>query len=78
MLLEFPDVPVYPPIDDPYASLIPAGLAAFGMGPSHAPDDHDDDDDNEEEAINDDEDTKDDEKSAWRLHFFESFPFLMS
>jgi hypothetical protein len=52
-LLEFPVVPVYPPVDDPHASLTPAELAAFGIGPTHAPDD--DDDEEEEEATNDDE-----------------------
>jgi hypothetical protein len=63
-LLEFPDVPVYPPILDPYASLTPTELAAFGIGPAHAPDDDDNDDDDdeeEEEEANDDEETKDDE-----------------
>jgi hypothetical protein len=32
-LLEFPNVLVYPPIADPYASLTPTELAAFGVGP---------------------------------------------
>jgi hypothetical protein len=54
-------VPVYPPVDDPYASLTPAELAAFGIGPTRAPDDDDDDDDEEEEAANDDEEMEDDE-----------------
>jgi hypothetical protein len=59
LVLEFPDMPVYPPIADPYASLTPAELAAFYIGPSYAlPDSNDDDD--EEEAINDDEETEDD------------------
>jgi hypothetical protein len=57
-LLEFPDVHVFPPIPGPYASLTPAELAAFGIGPARAPDD---DDDEEEEAANNDEETEDDE-----------------
>jgi hypothetical protein len=32
-LLEFPDVPIYPPIVDPYASLTPVELATFSVGP---------------------------------------------
>jgi hypothetical protein len=31
-LQEFPNVPVFPPIPDPYGSLTPAELAAFGIG----------------------------------------------
>jgi hypothetical protein len=50
-LLEFPDVPVFPPIPDPYASPTPAELAAFGIGLARAPDDDNDD----EEEANDDE-----------------------
>jgi hypothetical protein len=61
LLLEFPNVSVYPPITDPCASLTPAELATFGLGPSYAPADSDDDDDEHEEAANDDEETKDDE-----------------
>jgi hypothetical protein len=53
-------VSVYPPITDPCASLTPAELATFGLGPSYAPADSDDDDEHEE-AANDDEETKDDE-----------------
>jgi hypothetical protein len=52
-------VPVYPPVDDPYASLTPAELAAFGMGPSRAPTAADDDE--KEEAANDNEEMEDDE-----------------
>jgi hypothetical protein len=59
-LLEFPDVPVYPPIVVPYASLTPAELAAFGLSPSYAPVGSDNDDE-DEKATNDDEETKDDE-----------------
>jgi hypothetical protein len=55
-LLEFPNVPVYPPpVPDPYASLTPAELAAFGIGPAQV--DNDDDDD----EVRDDEETEDDE-----------------
>jgi hypothetical protein len=50
-------VPVYPPVADSYASLTPAELATFGIGPSYAPTDNDDD----EEEANDDEETEDDE-----------------
>jgi hypothetical protein len=54
-LLEFLDVPVFPPVDYPYASLTPTELAALGIGPSHAPTGYENDDD---EAI-DDEETED-------------------
>jgi hypothetical protein len=50
-------VPVYPPVDDPYASLIPTELASFGIGPARAPNNDDDD----EGEANDDEETEDDE-----------------
>jgi hypothetical protein len=60
-LLEFPGVPVYLPIADPYVSLTPAELVAFGVGPSYAPASNDDDDDEDEEAANDDEDDEDEE-----------------
>jgi hypothetical protein len=59
-LLEFLDIPVYPPVADPYASLTPAELAAFGIGPSHPLVSYDDDDE-DEEAANDKEETEDDE-----------------
>jgi hypothetical protein len=55
-LLEFPDVPVFPPVPDPYNSLTPAELAAFGIGPARVSLD----DDNEAQAA-DDEETEDDE-----------------
>jgi hypothetical protein len=74
--LEFLNVPIYPPADDPYASLTPTELTTFVMWSSRAPTDNNDDDD--EEAANDDEEMEDDELSTWRLHFFESFPFLVS
>jgi hypothetical protein len=51
-LHEFPDVPIFPPVPDPYVSLTPTELAAFGIGPVRDPDD---DDDEEEEAAKDDE-----------------------
>jgi hypothetical protein len=51
-------VPVFPLDPDPYASLTPAELVAFGIGPARAPDD---DDDEEEEEANDNEVTEDDE-----------------
>jgi hypothetical protein len=55
-------MPVYPPVPDPYASLTPAELATFGIGPSHAPADYDDDnDDDDEEAANNNEETEDNE-----------------
>jgi hypothetical protein len=47
-------VPIFLPIPDPYASLTPIELAAFGIGPSHAPAGYDDEDD-DKEADNDDE-----------------------
>jgi hypothetical protein len=59
-LLEFLDVLVYPPVTDPYASLTPAELAAFGVGPSYARAGSDDDNE-DEEATNNDEETEDDE-----------------
>jgi hypothetical protein len=59
-LHEFPDVSIYPPILDPYASLTPIELAAFGIGSSCAPAVYDNDDDEEEAATND-ELTEDDE-----------------
>jgi hypothetical protein len=57
-LLEFFDVPVFPLVLDPYASLTPVELATFGIGPARALDDDDDDD---KEAGNDDKETEDDE-----------------
>jgi hypothetical protein len=60
-LLEFPDVPVYPPVADPYALLTLAELAAFSVGPSYAPTGSDDDNDDDDEEANDDEETEDDE-----------------
>jgi hypothetical protein len=54
-LLEFLDMLVYSPVPDPYASLTPAELAAFDIGPSYAPAGSDDDNDDNEEEANDDE-----------------------
>jgi hypothetical protein len=31
-LQEFPDVPAFPPVPDPYGSLTPTELATFGIG----------------------------------------------
>jgi hypothetical protein len=49
-------VSVFPHVPDPYASLTPTELAAFGIGPARAPEDDDDDD---EDATNDDEEIED-------------------
>jgi hypothetical protein len=57
-LLEFPDVLVFSPVPDPYVSLTPTELAAFGIGPASI---SNDDDDDEEEEVCDDEEMKDDE-----------------
>jgi hypothetical protein len=54
-------VPVFPPVPDPYASLTPAELAAFGIGPSHPPTGYDDDEEEEEDTGDNDEETEDDE-----------------
>jgi hypothetical protein len=56
LLLEFPDIPVFSSIPNPYASLTPAELVAFSIGPAHVSDD----DDNEEQ-VGDDEEIEDDE-----------------
>jgi hypothetical protein len=55
-LQEFPDVPIFSPIPNPYDSLTPAELAAFGI--DHARVSLDDDD---EAQADDDEETEDDE-----------------
>jgi hypothetical protein len=55
-LQEFPDVPIFPPIPDPYGSLIPAKLAAFDIGPARVSSDDDD-----EAQADDDEEAEDDE-----------------
>jgi hypothetical protein len=69
-LQEFPDVPVFPPVPDPYGSLTHTELAAFGIGPARVSSDDDD-----EAQANDDEETEDDEEPA-SLH--SDFPFLVS
>jgi hypothetical protein len=69
-LQEFFDVPVFPPVLDPYGSLTPTELAAFDIGPARVSSDDDD-----EVQADDDEETDDDELSA-SLH--SSFPFLVS
>jgi hypothetical protein len=56
LLQEFSDVPVFPPVPDPYGSLIPAELAAFGIDPAHVSSDNDD-----ETQADSDEETEDDE-----------------
>jgi hypothetical protein len=48
-LQEFPDVPVFPPVPNPYGSLTPAELAAFSIGPARV------------SSNDDDEETEDDE-----------------
>jgi hypothetical protein len=50
-LLEFPDVTIFSPVLDPYASLTPIELVASGIGPARVSDD----DDDEEQDDNDDE-----------------------
>jgi hypothetical protein len=59
-LQEFPDMPIFPPVPDPYASLTLVELAAFGIGPSRGLAAYDDDN-VEEEAAADDDETEDDE-----------------
>jgi hypothetical protein len=53
-------MPVYPPVPDTYASLTPAELAAFSIGPARSTAGSDNDDDDEEEA-NAEEETEDGE-----------------
>jgi hypothetical protein len=54
-------VPDYLSVPDPYASLTPAELVTFSVGPSYAPVDSDDDNDDDEEEAIDDEETENDE-----------------
>jgi hypothetical protein len=55
-LQEFPDIPVFPPVPDPYGSLTPAKLATFDIGPTRASlDDDDEAQDNDEEETEDNE-----------------------
>jgi hypothetical protein len=55
-LQEFPDVLVFPPVPDPYGSLTPTELAAFGINTAHVSSD-----DNDEAQADNDKETKDDE-----------------
>jgi hypothetical protein len=55
-LQEFPDVPVFSPVPDPYGLLTPVELAIFGIGPARVSSDDDD-----EAHADDDEETGDDE-----------------
>jgi hypothetical protein len=63
-LEKFPDVPVFPPVPDPYDSLTLAELAAFDIGPAHISSDDDDD-----------EETEDDKYLTSLLRFISLFPF---
>jgi hypothetical protein len=49
LLQEFPYVPVFPPVPDPYGSLTPAELAAFSIGPAHVSSDDDDEETEDDE-----------------------------
>jgi hypothetical protein len=56
LLLVFPDIPVFPPVPDPYGSLTPTELAAFGIGPARVSSDDDDEaQDNDDEEMVDGE-----------------------
>jgi hypothetical protein len=55
-LQEFPDVPVFPPIPDPYSSLTPTELASFSIGPTRVSSN-----DDYEVQVDNDEETEDDE-----------------
>jgi hypothetical protein len=48
-LQEFPNVPIFPPIPDPYGSLTPAELAAFDIGPTRVSSDDDDEETEDDE-----------------------------
>jgi hypothetical protein len=69
-LQEFPDIPVFPPIPNPYGSLTPAELAAFGIVPARVSFDDDD-----EAQADDDEEMEDDEYPTSLLCFIALFPF---
>jgi hypothetical protein len=56
LLQEFLDVPIFLPVPDPYSSLTPAELVAFGIGPARASSD-----DNDEAQADDNEETNNDE-----------------
>jgi hypothetical protein len=55
-LQEFLDVPVFPPVPDPYGSLTPAELVVFCIGPARVSLNDDD-----VAQVDDDEETEDDE-----------------
>jgi hypothetical protein len=55
-LQEFPDIPIFLLVPDPYGSLTPAELAAFGIGHARVSSD-----DNDEAQVDDDEETENDE-----------------
>jgi hypothetical protein len=55
-LQEFPDIPIFLLVPDPYGSLTPTELAAFGIGHARVSSD-----DNDEAQVDDDEETEDDE-----------------
>jgi hypothetical protein len=55
-LQEFLDVPVFPPVPNPYGSLTVVKLAVFGIGPARVSLD-----DNDVAQADDDEETEDDE-----------------
>jgi hypothetical protein len=56
LLQEFPDVSVFPLVSDPYGSLTPTELAAFGIEPARVSLDDDD-----EAQVDDEEEMEDDE-----------------
>jgi hypothetical protein len=56
LLQVFLDVPIFPPVPDPYGSLTPAELATFSIDPAHVSSDDDDEAEaDEEEEMEDDE-----------------------
>ncbi len=57
-LQEFPDIPVFPPVPDPYASLTPAELATFGVCPSYALAGSNNDNDDDDSSSTDDYSSK--------------------
>jgi hypothetical protein len=69
-LQEFPDIPVFPPVPDPYSSLAPAELAAFNIGPARVSSEDDD-----EVQADDDKETEDDEYPTSLLRFISLFRF---
>jgi hypothetical protein len=54
LLQKFPDIPVFPPVPDPFSSLTPAKLVTFSIGPARVSSDDDD-----EALVDDDEETED-------------------